>query len=290
MYIINSTTQKIEEMRNIKQILRLLSLLCLAIVIAAPDCEAKGKRLGRQRANKYDIYLMIGQSNMAGRGRLLAADTLKNIEGVWLLNDKDKPEPARNPLNKYSSIRKKYGMQQMSPGYGFATKVHNKTGRKILLVHNARGGTSISWWLPDSDHANPNYYSEAVRRTRKAMKYGTLRAILWHQGCADSGKALPQYMGRLKTLVENLRRDLKAKDVPFIAGELAYWRKSSVKFNKTIRTISEHIPNSDYVSAEGCGMLKNEKDPHFSREGEVLLGERYADKVLALVYGISTAK
>lgn len=224
---------------------------------------------------------------MAGRGRLLEADTLKNIKGVWLLNDQDEPEPARNPLNKYSSIRKNYGKQQMSPGYGFATKVHRKSGRKILLVHNARGGTAISWWLPDSDYANPNYYSEAVRRTRKAMKSGKLRAILWHQGCADSGKGLPQYMGKLQQLVENLRRDLGEPDVPFIAGELAYWRNSSARFNNVIHTISEHIPNSDYVSAEGCGMLKDKKDPHFSREGELLLGERYADKVLSLVYGIS---
>lgn len=279
----------VENTRNMKNLLRLLLLTFAISLIATPDCIAKGNnKPARQSRKKYDIYLLIGQSNMAGRGRLLEQDTLASIKGVWLLNDKDKPEPARNPLNKYSTIGKEYSKQQMSPGYGFATKTHKKTGRKILLVHNARGGTRISWWLPDSDHATPNYYSEAVRRTKRAMKYGTLRAILWHQGCGDCGKeSLPLYMSRLKSLVENLRTDLNAPNIPFIAGELAHWRKQSAPFNEMIHTISEKIPNAHWVSAEGCDMLRDKKDPHFGREGQLLLGERYADKVLSIVYDIN---
>lgn len=259
-------------------------LFVVALLVVAPDCEAR-PNVRRKERSKYDVFLLIGQSNMAGRGKLLEADTLKDIKGVWLLNSEGKPEPARNPLNKYSSIRKSYKMQQMSPGYGFATKLHRVTGRNILLVHNARGGTKVSWWLPESDYADPNYYSEAVRRAKAAMKYGKLRAILWHQGCGDSGaNNRPLYMERLAKLAENLRKDLNAPDVPFIAGELAYWRNTEM--NKVIRTISHHIPNSDYVSAEGCDMLKDESDPHFGREGQLLIGERYADKVLKMVYGV----
>lgn len=269
-----------------KNLLRTLAITFVMLVALSPDGIAKGRAKSNHRNNgKYDIYLLIGQSNMAGRGKLLAQDTLKNIKGVWLLNSNEEPEPARNPLNKYSSIGKEYKRQQMSPGYGFATKVHKKSGRKILLVHNARGGTCVSWWLPESDYATPNYYNEAVRRTKEAMKYGTLRGILWHQGCGDSSKGgVANYMGRLRQLVEALRRDLNAPDVPFVAGELAYWRTQSVQFNKMIRTISEHIPNAYWVSAEGCNMLRDKKDPHFGREGQLLLGERYADKILSIVY------
>ena len=271
------------------RIFRVVAIALVMILAASPEIAAKGKTsLPRQQKNEYDIYLLIGQSNMAGRGKLLKQDTLKNIKGVWLLNAEDCPEPARNPLNKYSTIGKEYSRQQMSPGYGFATKVHKKSGRKILLVHNARGGTRISWWLPQSDYAAPNYYNEAVRRTRKAMKYGTLRAILWHQGCGDCGKEhLPHYMERLQQLVKNLRDDLNAPDIPFVAGELAHWRKQSAPFNTMIHTISEHIPNSYWVSAEGCNMLRDKKDPHIGREGQILLGERYADTILSIVYGIS---
>ena len=109
-------------------------LFVVALLVVVPDCEAR-PNVRRKERSKYDVFLLIGQSNMAGRGKLLEADTLKDIKGVWLLNSEGKPEPARNPLNKYSSIRKSYKMQQMSPGYSFATKVHKATGRKLLLVH-----------------------------------------------------------------------------------------------------------------------------------------------------------
>ena len=47
-----------------------------------------------------------------------------------------------------------------------------------------------------------------------------------------------------------------------------------------IHGISSRIPNSSWVSAEGCTWLKNERDPHFGREGQLLLGRRYADEML----------
>jgi hypothetical protein len=31
---------------------------------------------------------------------------------------------------------------------------------------------------------------------------------------------------------------------------------------------------------------KGESDPHFGRAGQLLIGERYADKVLEMVYGV----
>lgn len=56
---------------------------------------------------KMEIYLLIGQSNMAGRAEIEQQDkdTLKN---VFLLTgiDGNEWEPAANPLNKYSTIRR----------------------------------------------------------------------------------------------------------------------------------------------------------------------------------------
>lgn len=226
----------------------------------------------------YDIYLLIGQSNMAGRGTLLPADFNEDMDGVFLLGSGDVPVPATHPFNQYSTIRKDLSMQQMNPGYSFSKAVREAhPDRPILIVCNARGGTSITAWGPGS-----TYYSEAVRRTKAAMKYGTLKAVLWHQGCADSGSRVGQYMGLLKTMVNGLRADLSSPDVPFIAGELATWRTTSPQFNVMIRTISDNIPNSSYVSSEGLGMLKDESDPHFNRDGQILLGQRYAAKVLEM--------
>ncbi|MFR9602648.1 MAG: sialate O-acetylesterase [Rikenellaceae bacterium] len=255
----------------------LLTLLLLAVVATPLYAKKKSSK------EKFDVYLLIGQSNMAGRGYMIPSDTLNSMEGVYLLNMEGEVVEARNPLNQYSTIRKNYSMQQMSPAYSFATKLHRESGRKILLVVNARGGSSISEWAPDND--STKFYSEAVRRTRQAMEYGELKGVLWHQGCADSGEgSRRKYIARLQNLVTNLRSDLDDKRLYFVAGELAYWRESSAAFNEMLHTMVDQIPYSDYISAEGATMRTDAKDPHFSREGQLLLGERYADKVLTYIY------
>lgn len=252
-----------------------LMLLVMA-VFCMFDVAAKDK-------GEYDVFLLIGQSNMAGRGYMIESDTLSNIEGVYILNKEGEVVPARNPLNQYSTVAKPYDMQQINPGLGFAQKMHAKTGRKILLVVNARGGTSVSEWAPGNEETK--FFSEAVRRTKEAMKYGELKAVLWHQGCADSSPNKREvYLERLENMVSNLREQLGDKKLYFVAGELGPWRASSPDFNKMLQGIGDKIKYSDYVSSEGTVSRADDSDPHFSRESQIILGERYADKVLKYIY------
>ena len=228
----------------------------------------------------YDVFLLIGQSNMAGRGYMTAADQEVFDENVFLLNASGEAEPAKNPLNAYSTIRKDLSVQGINPGFSFSKKIAAETGRKVLLVVNARGGTALYEWKPTS---SKGYYNEAVKRTKQALKYGKLVGILWHQG--ESNSSNPSgYLESLKTVVDDLRTDLNAPDVPFIAGEIAQWQSNASKFNPVIQGISNVIDNSDYVSSVGCTCLIDESDPHFSRDGQILLGERYAEKILEYCY------
>lgn len=255
----------------------IFGVLCVISVFMA-GIPAEGKKKSSQ--DKYDVFLLIGQSNMAGRGYMTEEDSQVFDDNVFLLNDKGEIEPASNPLNKYSTIRKDMKMQRIGPGFGFSRKISQKTGRKILLVVNARGGSNLKEWKVG---AEKGYYDEAVKRTRQALEHNAeLKAILWHQGESNSGDT--DYLQELAKVVKSLRQDLGCGDVPFIAGEIAYWLKASPEFNSRISNISEYITNSDYVSAKGCTMLIDEKDPHFSREGQIILGERYADKVLDMCY------
>ena len=236
-----------------------------------------------QIEDKYDIYLLIGQSNMAGRGYMTDADKTEKVDKVYLLGPEDTPVVATHPFNQYSTIRKDLSMQQINPGYGFALEIRDKTGgRPVLLVCNARGGTTIQEWA-----VGTQYYNEAVRRTLAAMQYGRLKGILWHQGCGNSGAVTNgtiDYLALLKTMADTMRSDLHSPDIPFIAGELPYWRSTSPKFNEMIRTISTKIDHSGWVSAEGCTMRADASDPHFSRDGQILLGKRYGEKIIEMVY------
>ena len=134
----------------------------------------------------WDVYLLIGQSNMAGRGPMEPGDTTDVLPGVWLLDAAGRPEPAVAPLNRYSTIRKALPLQEVGPGVSFGAEMHRRTGRRILIVQNARGGSSIRSWQPG---AAAGYIDSAIVRTRQALRYGPLRGICWHQGETDT----PQY-------------------------------------------------------------------------------------------------
>lgn len=236
---------------------------------------------------KLDLYLCIGQSNMAGRGYMLSEDSLI-MSSVYLLNRIGDFEEAQNPLNKYSSIRKEMKMQQIGPSYTFAQTVSETISSPLGLVVNARGGSNIDEWLKNSEDT---LYQSTIRRAKQAMEWGEYKAILWHQGESNSSnEKVVNYPEQLKSLVSDLRKDLGNDSLFFIAGELAYWRgnhKASNKFNKMINNISSFIPYSSVVSAEGLTPLIDFSDPHFDRESQLTLGRRYAQKILEIVYGIS---
>ena len=52
--------------------------------------------------NKMDIFLLIGQSNMSGRG-VATPECAESPAGVFLLDDQDQWVAATHPYNQYSS-------------------------------------------------------------------------------------------------------------------------------------------------------------------------------------------
>ena len=233
----------------------------------------------------YDIYLLIGQSNMAGRGTMIATDTIDYVPGVYLLNQQGLPESAKAPLNRYSTIRKALPSQQIGLGYSFAEQMHHYSGRKILLVVNARGGSSIQSWAPDDKEHG--YLSEAIKRTREALPYGRLKGILWHQGETDVQKNTSDYVERFIAMMQHLRRELNAPNVPIAVGELGQWewdRMNKIEvFNDSILpTICHSLSLCVKVHSDDLKRLYKDKpsDPHFSRESQIDLGKRYADALL----------
>jgi hypothetical protein len=258
-----------------------------------PECQTY--RITYEILPELDLFLFIGQSNMAGRGYMdPEAGDMKPVQNTYLFTPCFHWEEATNPFNKYSSVRKQISLQRISPAYGFAQHMSAQISKKIGLIVNARGATTIKQWMKGSPDS---LYDAALIRIKEAMKWGKVKAILWHQGEGDSGRVSPDpdepgtYPYQLKKMVADFRHDLGDPNIPIIAGELAYWRgngEGSANFNKMIRTISDWIPHSDWVSADGTTPLINETDPHFDRASNILLGERYAVKVLQHVYMFSS--
>lgn len=243
-------------------------------VTSADGTEKKKYRVIFNRLPELDIVLAIGQSNMAGRA--FFTDVTAPMEDVFLLTPAGEMETSANPMNKYSNIRKDLSLQKLGPSYTCALTLQKDLGKPIGFVVNAQGGSSIRTWY----QAGKTNYDATITRAKEAQRFGKIRAIIWHQGESD-GSIVDAYMGMLKTMVESFRADLNEPDLFFVAGELAYWRKSgSQAFNTMIHTISNNITNSSWISAEGGTPLIDESDPHFDANSQKLLGNRYAEKII----------
>jgi len=266
-------------MSNFKSMV-ILSLLCIAFSGCKSTMEVvkatEDKYPGKLQPDNLNIYLMIGQSNMAGRAEIELSDC-DTLSGVFLftgMND-DQWEKAANPLNKYSTIRKDISMQKLSPAYTFARDMaESSTVKQIGLVVNARGGTSISLWEPGSE-----FYREAVSRTKDAMKYGVLKGIAWHQGESDASE-YEGYTPKIAALIEALREEFQMPDLPVVVGQLSEDKNSRISFNQMITQLPAKIRKVGVVRTDNTSTID---DTHFDSSSQRLLGERYAKEMLKLL-------
>lgn len=253
---------------------------------------------------EFDIYLMIGQSNCAGRGYMIESDTTDIIPGVWLLNAEGKPEPAKAPFNRYSNIRKDISMQMIGPAFSFAPAMHESTGRNILIIQNAKGGSALGEWQ-NKDPEVVTFLDSTLMRAVPALKYGKLKGIIWHQGETDTSNsiAIPHRVIRRKgyqkrvaynvyvypfsKMIERLRSSMGVgTEVPVIVGELGQWEWEKKELIDTFNDVilpelTNLVPNCHKVESDGLECRSTDhRDPHFSRESNIELGRRYAEAMV----------
>ena len=248
----------------------LCSLLLLAVMglMMAPASRADDVKVAD---DELHLYLLIGQSNMAGRAQV-PEELAGVIDRCVLLNGKNEWVPAKNPLNLYSTIRKGEGMQKLGPGYSFARiMLKANPDIKIGLVVNARGGSKIEEWQRDA-----KYYKDLLQRAQQAQKTGKLKGVLWHQGESNSNNP-DEYLDQLKALIANLRKDLGEDGLPFVAGQVN--NTPPLKINDVIAKLPKAVPNTAVVSSEG---LKCYDRWHFDTDSQLELGKRYAQAMTKL--------
>ncbi|MDD4019126.1 MAG: sialate O-acetylesterase, partial [Kiritimatiellae bacterium] len=140
----------------------------------------------------------------------------------------------------------------------------------IGLVPCAFGGTTLDQWKPGGA-----LYTNAVARTRAALKNGTLKGILWHQGEGDCDAAkIATYPARFAALIAQLRSDLGANGVPVLVGELgASYKASYAPFNAMLPQVTNAVPRCALVSSAGLGSKPDKV--HFSADALRDFGKRY---------------
>lgn len=227
--------------------------------------------------DKFHLFLLVGQSNMAGRGKVTAADQTENPQ-VLMFDKAGHWVPAVDPLHF-----DKPKMVGVGLGRTFGLEIaQDNSNVTIGLIPCAVGGSPIASWEPGAlDKATKTHpYDDAMKRALQALPAGELKGILWHQGESDSSPEKSEvYEEKLHTLIARFRRELNAPNVPFIAGQMGQfrerpWNEAKQKVDQVHQDLPNKVPHTAFVSSDG---LNHKGDQvHFNAESYRELGRRYA--------------
>jgi len=233
-----------------------------------------------QSSPRFDVYLLLGQSNMAGRGPLTEISKAEFDARVYVFNRDSTWVPAKHPLH-YD----KPGVAAVGPGLAFGIEMAKAYPKvRIGLIPCAVGGTPIEHWIPGAYDASTKThpYDDAVKRISLAMAQGgVVKGVIWHQGEANLGsEKVKVYLDQLKELIDRVRILAHNPKLPFVAGELGEFYKGHADFNANIQLLPKLVKGTAVVSAKG---LTDKGDQvHFDAASASELGKRYAEQILLL--------
>ncbi|XP_041006574.1 probable carbohydrate esterase At4g34215 [Juglans microcarpa x Juglans regia] len=235
-----------------------------------------------------NIFILAGQSNMAGRGGVVN-DTITGV-ATWdgIIPPQCQPNPsvlrlsanltwvlAHEPLHADIDVNKTNGV---GPGMAFANVLaKDPTFGAIGLVPCAIGGTKISEWARGTF-----LYNQLVQRARASLIDGrgsTIQALLWYQGESDTiGKEdAESYKGKLERFFMDLRDDLQSPLLPIIQVGLA---SGAGPFIKIVREEQMGIDLLNLRTVDAKGLALEPDGLHLTSPSQVRLGQMLADTFL----------
>ena len=160
--------------------------------------------------NGKKVVILMGQSNMAGRGDVTTVETI----------DDDRIRMYRNGefIKMTEPVFTDNAAAGTSLGAAFAKAYVETYNEDIVLIPGAVGGTSLAKWAPGD-----TLYNDTVEMVRAAVEQGgEVVAVLWCQGESESNTSKRVYLYRLADMIQHLYAEfgLDYETVPFIAGEM----------------------------------------------------------------------
>jgi hypothetical protein len=231
---------------------------------------------------------------MEGQGNIEAQDRVTNPR-VKMLQDSTCPNLGRQYGVWYTAappLNRCWG--KLGPGDSFGRMLGNKAPSDVTigLVNVSISGCNIYVYkkgCPNGlDAASQGIpfncgYTWLLDLAKKAQQVGVIKGIIFHQG--ETNNTDPNWKYTVQQIVADLKSDLGLGDIPFLAGELLYAEYGSCcsAHNSEINKLPDLIPNAHVISAAG---LPGSDYAHFTSASYRTLGERYAQKMLKLVYNI----
>ena len=228
--------------------------------------------------NKITSFLMIGQSNMAGRGDFGEVDRIINDKCFMLRMGRW--QTMSEPINVDRDVLHNKFHSGVCLAASFADDVSKHINGEVGLIPCADGGTRIAQWQPGEA-----LFDHAVMQTKLALRNSKLGGIIWHQGESDCGEEFDPklYRERFLNTVTCLRKELNAEHLPLIIGEISYeitdewkYKVNSHEMNALLNQLKDELPFCDIASSKGLPLKPD--GIHFNSASLREFGHRYFEK------------
>lgn len=254
-----------------------------------PPLEAVDVTKLPEGTTQFDLFLLMGQSNMKGRG-VMPEEPKRDPRIVMMHLRDDQWYLARHPLHLTGAAKTFAGHDNagVGPGLAFAEKLAAANPKAVIgLVPCAVGGSSIKLWQKGA-----KLYDEALRRARLALQTtapvrGRVRGALWLQGEANAKPDdLPQHAARLRALIDSLRTDLAEPDLPFIACTIGEMKEKPLvtnieAMNEILLALPNNVPHTACVDARDLKTHIGDQ-VHFDTAAQNEIGQRFAAKFIGM--------
>ena len=221
-------------------------------------------------------FLLIGQSNAAGRGLLNEAEPFDNCDGKLKVLRNGRWQNMYRPVNPDRWFSGTCLAESFAKAYS-----DSHPDVEVGIIPCADGGTSLEQWQPGG-----LLFDNAINCAKLAMRTSHLIGVLWHQGEGDcSLERYPLYQERFTIIMDELRKCLEILNLPILVGGLGDFlsectlsenTKNYYHINRALRKIADEYPNCGYVSAEGLGA--NPDNLHFNAKALDEFGWRYFEE------------
>lgn len=227
---------------------------------------------------KVWVFIMAGQSNMAGRGTVKAEDTLTHPR-IFSINAKNEIVPAREPLHFYEPT-----MAGLDCGVSFARTLlpYIPDSVSLLIIPAAVGGSAIHQWLGDSLHRGVKLLSNLKEKIDLGKKYGIIKGLLWHQGESDATeKRAAVYKKNLDSLFTVIRNYAGDPNLPLFTGGIAVFGKDTVWKNVVNTSIAAYAKGDKRTFIIQTDDFRDKGDMvHFDAASQRMMGRRMAEAFL----------
>ena len=283
--------------------------VCLSLGLA---CSAVS--LSSLQAEKVDLYLLGGQSNMEGQGSIkqLKEEQKKFSKPVHFWNGKAW-ENLKVGQTRTSNKPDRFGLE-----ISFAQEMA-KLGENVYMVKHSASGMPLhhgwhrnTWKGGEPEAGRVNFYpgikkndpkqgslykimlkryQDSIAALKKQGHTPVVRGFLWMQGEQDSKNELSAtvYGECLKRLRDRLAEDLGVEKLPIIYGQVLAYEPALERFThrKEIREVmaqsdstsghAKALKDAFMVATEGCSLKKD--TVHYDTAGYLQLGRKFAERL-----------